>query len=74
MLKNTFFVVSSGVTTVVSTLLALEDKTEETIGPAVTPCDLSEAQVRMVQSVMHNRDRGCMYNLTFDAVLAMGGH
>ena len=77
MLKNTFFVVSSGVTTVVSTLLALEDDTPDAVVPAVatmTPCDLTEAQIHMVHSVMHARDPMCTYNVTLDAVLAMGGH
>lgn len=63
----------TGFTTVYAVLLALGEKPggSEGAGTAAHVCELSAAQVSMVQSVLQERNASCSFNMTVDAVLAM---
>ena len=63
----------TGFTTVYAVLLALGGKPGGSAGAgaAANVCELSAAQVSMVQSVLQERNASCSFNMTVDAVLAM---
>ena len=63
----------TGFTTIYATLLAVSEKPGGSAGAgaAADVCELSAAQVSMVQSVLQERNASCSFNMTVDAVLAM---
>ena len=63
----------TGFTTIYATLLALSEKPGGSAGAgaAADVCELSVQQVRVVQSVLQERNASCSFNMTVDAVLAM---
>ena len=60
----------TGFTTIYAVLLAL-GKNPGGSATAAGVCELSAAQVSMVQSVLQERNASCSFNMTVDAVLAM---
>ena len=63
----------TGFTTIYAVLLALGEKSGSSAGTraAVDVCELSAAQVGMVQSVLQERNVSCSYNISLDEILGM---
>ena len=63
----------TGFTSVYAVLIALGEKPggSEGAGTAAHVCELSAAQVSMVQSVLQERNASCSFNMTVDEILGM---
>ena len=63
----------TGFTTIYAVLLALGGKPGSSAGVGVEAgvCELSAAQVSMVQSVLQERNASCSFNMTIDEILGM---